>query len=161
MDLTKRISQAKFAQLVGITQPAVSGLISRGILQVRDTGENWVIAYCGHLRDIASGRTGSNAEGFDPDKELGRLRAAQADKVEMANLERRAELAPVSVIEEVLVRSGVKVASLLDAIPSSIKRRVPSLTDAEIGFIRREIAHARNAVANLSLEDIEGEETEE
>lgn len=160
MDLTKRISQAKFAQLVGITQPAVSGLVSRGILQVRDTGENWVIAYCGHLRDMASGRSAA-ATGLDPDGELARLRAAQADKVEMANQERRGELAPVSVIEEVLVHTGSKVAAILDAIPSAVKRRVPSLTDAEIGFIRREVAHARNAVANLSLEDIEGEETEE
>lgn len=160
MDLTKRISQAKFAQLVGITQPAVSGLVSRGILQVRDTGENWVIAYCGHLRDIASGRS-TVATGLDPDGELARLRAAQADKVEMANQERRGELAPVAVIEEVLVHAGGKVAAILDAIPSAIKMRVPNLTDAELGFIRREVARARNAVANLSLEDIEGEETEE
>lgn len=160
MDLTKRISQAKFAQLVGITQPAVSGLVSRGILQVRDTGENWVIAYCGHLRDIASGRS-TVATGLDPDDELARLRAAQADKVEMANQERRGELAPVSVIEEVLVHTGGKIAAILDAIPSALKMRVPDLTDAELGFIRRELARARNAVANLSLEDIEGEETEE
>jgi phage terminase Nu1 subunit (DNA packaging protein) len=64
------------------------------------------------------------------------------------------------VLEEVLVRAGGKIAAQLDTIPASLKRRIPSLTDSDIGFVRREIAKARNAVANLNLEDVEADENE-
>lgn len=89
------------------------------------------------------------------------MNAAQADKVEMENAERRGELAPVSVLEEVLVRAGTKVAATFDAIPGILKRRLPNLTDADLTIVRRELAKARNAVAALSLEDIESEDDNE
>ncbi|MNI67687.1 Phage DNA packaging protein Nu1 [compost metagenome] len=79
----------------------------------------------------------------------------------MENAVTRGELAPVSVLEDVLVRAGTKVAATLDAIPAILKRRLANLTDADLTILRREIAKARNAVAALSLEDIEADEDHE
>lgn len=79
----------------------------------------------------------------------------RADKVEMENAVTRGKLAPVSVLEDVLVRAGTKAAATIDAIPAVLKRRLPRLTDADLTILRREIGKARNAAAALSLEDIE------
>lgn len=162
IDLDKKTTQARFAQLVGVTQPVISGMLMRGVLTSGDTLGNWLLAYCGNLRDAAAGRNRDpESKGLDPAEEKARLNAAQADKVEMENAERRGELAPVSVLEEVLVRAGTKVAATFDAIPGILKRRLPNLTDADLTIVRRELAKARNAVAALSLEDIESEDDNE
>lgn len=160
IDPDKKITQARFAQIVGITQPAVSGLLAQGVLTVGDNVGNWLLSYCGHLREIAAGRTRQSDDSIDLVSERARLAAAQADKIEMENNVKKGELAPVAVLEEVLVRAGGKIAAQLDTIPASLKRRIPSLTDSDIGFVRREIAKARNAVANLNLEDVEADENE-
>lgn len=159
IDLAKKLTQAKFAQAVGITQPAVSMLIARGILTAGDTAGNWLLAYCGHLREEAAGR--ASAEGLDLTAERARLAAAQADKIELELAVTRGELASVSTIEQVLVRAGVKAAGVLDAVPDALKRRLPSLTADDMDIVRHEIARARNAVASLSLEDLEEDDSEE
>lgn len=162
IDLDKKTTQARFGQLVGITQPAVSGLLMRGVMVAGDTLGNWLLSYCGHIRDVAAGRQpGEGTKTLDPAEEKARLYAAQADKIEMENSVARGELAPVSVLEEVLTRAGTKVSAAMDAIPTALKRRLPNLTDADLTVVRRELARARNAVAALSLEDLEADEENE
>ncbi len=162
IDLDKKTTQARFGQLVGITQPAVSGLLMRGVMVAGDTLGNWLLSYCGHIRDIAAGRqAGEETRTLDPAEEKARLYAAQADRIEMENSVARGELAPVSVLEEVLTRAGTKVSAAMDAIPTAQKRRLPNLTDADLTIVRRELARARNAIASLSLEDLEADEENE
>lgn len=162
IDLDKKTTQARFGQLVGITQPAVSGLLMRGVMVTGDTLGNWLLSYCGHIRDVAAGRQPvEGTKTLDPAEEKARLYAAQADKIEMENSVARGELAPVSVLEEVLTRAGTKVSAAMDAIPTALKRRLPNLTDADLTIVRRELAKARNAVAALSLEDLEADEENE
>ncbi|GLK92371.1 MULTISPECIES: terminase small subunit [Achromobacter] len=162
IDLDKKTTQARFGQLVGITQPAVSGLLMRGVMVAGDTLGNWLLSYCGHIRDVAAGRhAGEETRTLDPAEEKARLYAAQADKIEMENAVARGELAPVSVLEDVLTRAGTKVSAAMDAIPTALKRRLPNLTDADLTIVRRELAKARNAVASLSLEDLEADEENE
>lgn len=157
VDLNKKLTQAKFAQMIGVTQPVVSGLIARGVLMPGDTAGNWLLAYCGNLRDVAAGRSQSGEGGLNLSDERARLAAAQADKVEMENEVMRGELAPVSVLERVLSHAANKVVALLDTLPGAIKRRVPALTESDVGFVRREIARMRNEIADLTLEDVEDE----
>lgn len=161
MDLSKKSTQAKFAQLVGVTQPVISGLLMRGVLVSGDTAGNWLLAYCAHLREVASGRERTESA-LDLEAEKARLASAQADKVEMDNAVRRGELAEVSVLEMVLAEAGSKVGAILDSIPSTLKRRLDNLPSAGLLVIETEIAKARNAIAGLSLEDIEsGEDNED
>ena len=159
-DLSKKISQVKFADLVGITQPAVSGLVARGILTVGESGADWLLSYCGHLRDVAAGRS-HEAQSLDSDEQLARLRAAQAEKIEMSNEQVRGELVSAVVLAEVLAKAGAKIVALLEAIPGSVKRRVPDLSATDIGFIQSEIVKARNEISSLSLGDIEDDTFEE
>lgn len=161
MDLKTKGTQAKFAQLVGITQPAVSGLIARGVLAKGDSLENWLLAYCGNLRETAAGRSQSGESELNLNDEKARLAAAQADLAEMDVAVRRGELAPVAILEAVLARAGGKIAAMLDTIPVMLKQRLPSLTEAEVGLARREIARVRNAAASMSLEDAEADDEEE
>ncbi len=161
INLEKKTTQARFAQLVGITQAAVSGLIARGVLVAGDSASNWLLAYCANLRDAAAGRMPEEGgEGLDLVEEKARLASAQADKVEMENAVTRGELANVSELESVLAQAGSKVSAVLDSIPSILKRRLPNLTDADVAVLRSEIAKARNAVAALSLDDLEMDEKE-
>jgi len=165
IDLTKKTTQAKFAQLVGVTQPVISGLLMRGVLTSGDTAGNWLLAYCGHMREAASGRAerarSPDENGLIWEVEKARLAAAQADKIEMENAVTRGDLASVDIIQHVLTRAAAKVAAVFDAMPSILKRRLPDITDTDMLVFRVELAKARNAVANMSLEDVEAEEDDE
>lgn len=59
IDLQARSTQAAFGSLVGISQPAVSDLVSRGILRDGESVGEWLKAYCGNLREQAAGRLAS------------------------------------------------------------------------------------------------------
>ncbi|CAM4135722.1 terminase small subunit [Pseudomonas sp. S 311-6] len=158
IDLSKKTTQARFAAAVGVTQPVISGLLLRGILTSGDTAGNWLLAYCDNLREQAAGRVKgkpADGDGLDLEAEKARLAAAQADKIEMENEVRRGEVALVSVLETVLSQTGSTVSAILDSIPSTLKRRISTLSASDVLIVETEIARARNAIAALSLEDIE------
>ena len=56
IDLSAQLKQAEFGELVGISQPAVSDLLARGVLTDGESGGVWLKQYCRHLREIAAGR---------------------------------------------------------------------------------------------------------
>lgn len=151
-DLDGQMKQAEFGELVGVSQPNVSDLCSRGILTVGATGKTWLLEYCGNLREVAAGRSASGD--LDLGAERAALARAQREKIEMQNAVTRSDLAPVYLIEEVLAKAGAKVAGILDAIPGDVRRRVPALSADDVVHIQRVIAKARNMAAAISLEDL-------
>lgn len=153
IDLDAKMRQAEFAGLVGISQPAVSGLVARGILLAGMTGRQMLFAYCGHLRETAAGRSSEDSE-LDLVAERARLAKEQADRIALQNEVTRRELAPVHLIEQVLSQAGARVSGILEAIPGMIKRRLPSLSADEVELITREVAKARNIAAAVSLDDL-------
>ena len=50
--LDKPCTQEEFAELVGITQPSVSKLVTRGILIPGQTAQMWLDRYLTHLREV-------------------------------------------------------------------------------------------------------------
>ena len=54
------VSQAEFAQMIGVSEASISKRVSDGVLVRGETAHEWLIAYCEHLRDQAAGRIGSN-----------------------------------------------------------------------------------------------------
>jgi phage terminase Nu1 subunit (DNA packaging protein) len=152
-DLMVPMTQARFGRLVGVTQSAVSEMLSRGILPPEATGHAWLLAYCGNLREVAAGRM---SEDGDSDLVAARTRLAneQADAQAMKNAVTRQELAPVILIEQVLSTAGSKVAGILDTVPATVKRRLPHLTANEVEIVAREIAKARNIAAAIGLQDL-------
>jgi len=159
IDIEGNVSQKRFGELVGISQPAVSDLLMRGVIVDGATCGDWLIAYCGHLREVAAGRAA--AGGLDLAGERAALARAQRERIEMQNAVTRGELAPVVLIEEVLTKAASKVAGILDAIPGMVRRRVPLLSADDIDLISSEVAKARNTVAAMSLADLEEEATDE
>lgn len=157
LDLSEVVTQKRFGEIVGVSQQAVSDLVLRGVLTEGATLGDWLLSYCGHLREVAAGRAGSGD--LDLVEQRARLAAAQAEKVEMANAVTRGELTPTVVLEQVLARAAAKIAGVLDAIPGMIRRRVPVLTAGDVEVITGEIAKARNTVAGMSLADMEIDES--
>jgi len=147
------VTQKVFGEIVGISQPAVSDLIKRGILTDGDIASNWLIAYCSHLREQAAGRAGSDGS-LDLVSERARLAKEQADKVAFQNAITRNQLAPVDLLEEVLAKAAARINGKFDSIPGRVKRRFPSLPSEAIDLIDSEISIVRNEVASMSLNDI-------
>lgn len=158
IDLTQQVSQSAFGEVVGISQPAVSDLLARGVIAQGQTAGEWLKAYCANLREVAAGRQAG--EGYDLATERARLAREQADKIAMQNAQTRRELAPAYLIEEVLAKAGAKVAGILEAIPGQVRRRLPSLPASEIDAIEAEVVKARNIAASISLDDLVATEDE-
>lgn len=152
IDLEGKITQAKFGELVGISQPAVSDLMSRGVIEEGQTAGAWLKSYCAHLRETAAGRAGWGD--LDLVQERAALAREQRERIAMQNAVTRNELAPVVLIEQVLSKAAAKIAGTFDAIPGMIRRRVAVLTADDIDLIAAEIAKARNTVASMSLADV-------
>ena len=155
-DLTSPVTQVQFGDLVGISQQAVSDLVRRRILVDGASADEWLLAYCDHLRGIAAGRGGEAS--LELSAERARLAKEQADKIAMQNAVTRGELAPAYLLEQVLARVGAKAGRLLETIPGMMRRRHPQMTMEDIAAVAEVVAKARNLVAKISLADVdEGE----
>lgn len=152
IDLHYQPTQTEFAALVGISQPAVSGLLARGIIREGGTIGQWAEAYCDHLREQAAGRAA--AGDLDLATERARLAKEQADKIAMHNAVTRGELAPVAAMEAVLATVGAKIGKILDTIPGLVRRRVPGIGADVIEHIAADIAKCRNMAAAMTLDDL-------
>lgn len=155
-DLTRPMKQAEFGALVGISQPAVSDLVRRRVLPDNASGDEWLLAYCDHLREVAAGRGGDNA--LELAAERARLAKEQADKIAMANAVTRGELAPAHLLEEVLAKAGARAGRILETIPGMLRRRLPQLTADDIAEVARIVAKARNIAAGMRLADATAED---
>ncbi|MCP1290922.1 DNA packaging Nu1 [Chromobacterium haemolyticum] len=152
-------TQAEFGHLVGISQPAVSDLVARGVLPPGANLIDWLQAYCANLREQAAGRA---AEGNGPSlvQERARLAKEQADLVAMKNARERRELAPVWMLEVVLAGVSRQIAGILEAIPINLKRNSGSITTKDLEYITREITTARNLAASVEFDwsELDGQE---
>lgn len=149
LDLNSVITQKQFADLIGVSEPAVSGMVRAGIIAPGETAGRWLHSYCGHIREQAAGR--ATLGDLDLATERARLAKEQADRVAMLNAERRGELAPVADMEMVLATTGAKVGKILDAICGLIRRRVPGIGSDVVEAVAADIAKCRNMAASMTL----------
>jgi terminase small subunit / prophage DNA-packing protein len=158
IDLTGRVTQAEFGEMIGVSQPAVSKMLTDGVLSGSASVGVWLREYSSHMREMAAGRAA--AGDLDLATERAGLARAQREKIEMQNQVTRKELAPSYLLEEILAKAGTKAAAILDTIPGMIKRRVPSLSADDVAAIAREVAKARNIAASISLSTLDEDEPE-
>ena len=59
---------------------------------------------------------------------------------------------PVETLVSVLSKATGQIASVLDALPLTLKKRSPNLSARDIEFIRKEIAKCRNAAAQAAID---------
>lgn len=156
--LGKSGTQAEFGRLIGVSQQAVSDMISRGVLAQGASIGDWLLAYCENLREVAAGRASTGE--LDLMQERARLAKEQADKVAMLNARLRRELAPVWVLEIALAGVARQVAGVLEAIPVKLKRNSDTISTKDLDFITREIITARNLAASVEFnwDELDGQE---
>lgn len=154
------MNQQAVAEHLDMSQQALSQWLGRlGIDLKSSTIDEIRVAYIRAIREQAAGRAA--AGDLDLATERARLAREQADKIAMQNAVTRGELTHTVILEQVLAGTASKIAGVLDAIPGMIRRRVPQLSAADIHIVSGEIAKARNAVASMSLHDIEVEVTDD
>jgi phage terminase Nu1 subunit (DNA packaging protein) len=154
IDLSSQFTQGQFGELVGISQPAVSGLMSRRVLADGASGGEWLLAYCEHLREVAAGRGGDGAVELTTERAL--LAREQRDRIAMQNAVTRGELAPRALLVDVLERTAPRMCGLLESIVPALRRR-SGYSAEDLAFVAQTIADARNAIAAMRLEDVLGD----
>lgn len=153
----QRPSQAEIAEHLDISERRVRELATEWAIDSRAiTLGEWRLRYLRKLREEAAGRAAIGD--LDLVTERARLAKVQADRIEMQNAITRNELAPVDQLEEVLTRTGSRVARLLDTIPGELRRRCPQLSAADIDTIAATIIQVRNIAAGLSMADLQDDD---
>lgn len=99
----------------------------------------------------------SDADQLDLSQERAVLAQEQTRKLKLENDLKEGHLVSTDLVTRTLVQVGKRIIAILDSIPLNIKKRVPVLEGKDVDFIRKEIAKARNAIANMDLGAGEGE----
>jgi phage terminase Nu1 subunit (DNA packaging protein) len=163
VNLSSQITQAQFAELVGVSEAKVSQLVADGIIARGDTGRQWLLAYCERLREVAAGRQSEEVGGLDLVQERAALARAQREGVQIKNAVLLKEYAPVDLLAKVLATASQAVADRIDAVPAALKRTCPNLPEDARLAVETLLAAARNEWAKATAElvddtlDVEGD----
>lgn len=94
----------------------------------------------------AAGEDTDNVISFHIEK--ARLTKAQADEKELLLAEKRGELLPLDVIDEVIGPVIDEFRSTVDAIPAELGRSCPELSASAIDVVKRVLARFSNSLAD-------------
>lgn len=136
------ISQAEFAQIVGISEARVSTLISEGVLVKGDSAHGWLLGYCDRLRDMAAGR--HSAGGLDLVQERAALARSQREAQDLKNAVARGEYAPIGLLADVLGQAASAVVDRMDQVEGDLRKACPDLPEDARVVVLRTLANARN-----------------
>lgn len=140
--LAAPISQAEFAQIVGISEARVSTLISEGVLVKGDNAHSWLLGYCERLRDMAAGR--ASVGGLDLVQERAALARSQREAQELKNAVARGEFAPIGLLADVLGQAASAVVDRMDQVEGDLRKACPDLPEDARVVVLRTLANARN-----------------
>lgn len=146
-DLDTTCTQAAFGELVGISQQAVSDLLTRAVITPGHTAGQWLIDYCAHLREQAAGR-GADGELAYQRSELARV-SRERNQIKL-DVERR-EYAAVSLLEQVLATVGRSIAGVLEPLHVNLHKLCPALTPEDLKLIQLEVSKACDIAVSASL----------
>ena len=152
------ISQAEFAQIVGISEARVSTLISEGVLVKGDNAHGWLLGYCERLRDMAAGR--ASVGGLDLVQERAALARSQREAQELKNAVARGEFAPIGLLADVLGQAASAVVDRMDQVEGDLRKACPDLPEDARVVVLRTLANARNEwirnTAKLVSDQVDG-----
>jgi phage terminase Nu1 subunit (DNA packaging protein) len=165
IDMDAPAVQAVVGDIVGVSQQAISALVTDGKLGAFVTTGEMVQAYCQRLRDQAAGRLGAEVGGLDLVQERAALAREQRMGIEIKNAVARGEFAPIGLLSEVLATACQSVVERFDQLPSMLKKACPDLPDAAREQVMAAIAGARNewvrATEKLVVEKLVSTEDED
>ncbi len=145
IDLQSHTTQAQFAMVVGVSQQAISALVTEGKLPFEGLLLGDVLqAYCQRLRDQAAGRMGAEVGGLDLVQERAALAREQRLGIEIKNAVLRGEFAPIALLSEVLATASQSVVERFEQLPGQLKKACPELPEAARDQVMVTLAAARN-----------------
>lgn len=146
--LDQPATQTGFAQLIGMSQQAVSKQLEKGVLTPGKTNREWLHEYCNRLRDEAAGRGGNEQETLT----RSRTREAQAN-AQLKELQYHKEvgdLIPATEIEPLLDSWAVTARSETTHAVEKIIAAIQSQHNIEIeqDLIDEQLGAAFAAIAD-------------
>lgn len=154
IDVHSPCTQAQFAELVNISQPKVSQLLTDGTIKAGDSLGVWLIDYVGNLREQAAGR-GADGELAYQRSEFARVSRERAE-IKLA-VERR-EYAPLTLLTQVLATVGRQLSSGLESLPAELYKLAPDLTPEAVTHMERKINRFCDDLAKLGASLFDEEE---
>lgn len=156
--LDQTVSQAEFAEMIGVSEARVSQLVSDKVIRRGDTAHEWLLGYCERLRDQAAGRAGG-AGGLDLVQERAALAREQRIAQALKNSVSKGEYAPIGLLADVLGRAASAVVDRMDQIDGQLRKACPDLSEDARTTVLTVLAGARNewirATAKLVGEDVD------
>lgn len=134
-------TQQELADLVGVTQSAISRYIGAGHVPRDGTALEQLRAYLAHLEAEAVRQMGDGVLSLP--QERAALARAQREMIELKNAAALAEYAPTELLREVLAVTSAGMAGHIDSLPGQIERAVPDLLEAARAAVLAIIASAR------------------
>lgn len=144
VDLSASFSQTALAEMVGVTQPAISAMVTEGKLPAAGTLGEVLQAYCQRLRLQAAGRMGDEVGGLDLVQERAALAREQREGQAIKNAVARKEFAPVGLLADVLGMAASAVVDRFDQLEGQLRKACPDLPDEAKTTVQTVIAAARN-----------------
>lgn len=141
--LNQPITQAVFAELVGVSEARVSQLMASGAIRQGETAGQWLLSYTERLRDQAAGRMGENG-GLDLVQERAALARSQRFAQDMKNSVALGEYAPVGLLSDVLGKASSSVVDRFDQLPGKLAKACPDLPEAARSAVLEVVTSARN-----------------
>lgn len=150
IDISKPCMQKDFANLIGVSEAAITNMINRGLIQPGDTLGKWIKIYCAHLREQAAGRATNNDLNLATERAM--LAREQKLRIEMQNAITRREYGPIEALELGLSDAMARVAAQLDTLPGKLKISSDRLTADDLDLVAAVIAHVRNDLADTDID---------
>ena len=144
IDLNGPAVQAIVGDVVGVSQQAISALVTDGKLPEGLTLGETIQAYCHRLREQAAGRMGDEVGGLDLSQERAALAREMRHGHEIKNAVARGTYADIQVLAEVLAAASQSVVERFEQLPGMLKKACPDLPDAAREQVMVAIAGARN-----------------
>ncbi len=129
--------------VVGVSQQAISAMVTDGKLPATGTLGEVLLAYCQRLRDQAAGRMGETM-GLDLVQERAALAREQREGQAIKNAIARKEFAPVGLLADVLGMAASAVVDRFDQLEGALRKACPDLPDEAKTTVQTVIAAARN-----------------
>ena len=128
--LSVSVSQAEFGEIVGISQPAVSGHVAKGALSANGTLLEWLREYCDQLRHEAAGHKSS--DGSDLTRE--RVLTERVDReLKLLTLQEKiGRLVPVDEVGPQMIAMVVAARTELQTMADKICSDIRTLHEIEI-----------------------------
>jgi phage terminase Nu1 subunit (DNA packaging protein) len=130
--------------VVGVSQQAISAMVTDGKLPAAGTLGEVLQAYCQRLRLQAAGRMGDELGGLDLVQERAALAREQREGQAIKNAVARKEFAPVGLLADVLGMAASAVVDRFDQLEGALRKACPDLPDEAKVTVQTVIAAARN-----------------